>query len=176
MEFKREPLTKDERWRLEAACESGRDKLVVWVMLDVGLRLDEFVRLDYGSVDWQDRKLVVIGKGKKRRVLPLTERVVSLLSHHFGNMDGGQGIGISRRTVGRVVKRVANRAGLTKKISPHVLRHTFACHALQDGVSVVTLMKLLGHASLQTTMIYLNLSGEEAVREFREKVEGKKGG
>ena len=65
---------------------------------------------------------------------------------------------------------VANRAMLTKPVSPHVLRHTFAVNCVQRGVSTAALKKLLGHDRLETTEIYLNLSPEQAIQEFREKV------
>ena len=76
---------------------------------------------------------------------------------------------MSKRTVQRLVKRVANRAGISRPVSPHVLRHTFAVRAIQSGISLPSLQRILGHDRLETTAIYLNLSPEEAVREFKEK-------
>jgi integrase/recombinase XerD len=67
-----------------------------------------------------------------------------------------------------LVKRVANRARLSRPVTPHVLRHTFAVTAVQKGISLPALQRLLGHDRLTTTEIYLNLSPEEVVREFRE--------
>jgi integrase/recombinase XerD len=69
----------------------------------------------------------------------------------------------------RILKRVANRAHITRPVSPHVLRHTFAVTAVQKGVSLPALQRLLGHDRLTTTEIYLNLSPEDVIREFREK-------
>jgi len=71
--------------------------------------------------------------------------------------------------VARVVKEVANRAGISKPVSPHVLRHTFAVNCIKKGISTRTLMQLLGHDRLTTTEIYLNLSPEDAIREFLNK-------
>jgi integrase/recombinase XerD len=68
-----------------------------------------------------------------------------------------------------LVKRVANRARISRPVTPHVLRHTFAVMAVQKGISLPALQRLLGHDRLTTTEIYLNLSPEEVVREFREK-------
>jgi integrase/recombinase XerD len=68
-----------------------------------------------------------------------------------------------------LVKRVANRARISRPVTPHVLRHTFAVTAVQKGISLPALQRLLGHDHLATTEIYLNLSPEEVVREFREK-------
>ena len=68
-----------------------------------------------------------------------------------------------------LVKRVPNRARISRPVTPHVLRHTFAVTAVQKGISLPALQRLLGHDHLATTEIYLNLSPEEVVREFREK-------
>ncbi len=71
--------------------------------------------------------------------------------------------------VQRIVKLVANRAHISRPVSPHVLRHTFAVTAVQRNISLPSLQRLLGHDHLGTTQIYLNLSPEEVIREFNEK-------
>jgi len=76
---------------------------------------------------------------------------------------------MTARTIERLVKRVANRAAISRPCCPHVLRHTFACTAVQKGISLPTLQRLLGHDHLSTTQIYLNLSPEDVVREFHAK-------
>jgi len=67
------------------------------------------------------------------------------------------------------MKRVANRAGISRPITPHVLRHTFSVTAVQKGLSLAALQRLLGHDRLATTEIYLNLSTEEGISEFQQK-------
>lgn len=194
MDYKREPLTRQERKELEGACRGWKEKVVVWGLLDTGLRLGEFVGIRYDRIDWQDKKVVVWGKARirpgckmcqgmgkladgkcpacgKRRVVPLTDRLIAMFAQIFATEES---LGMSRRTVERIVSRVARKAGVRKKVSPHVLRHTFAVHTLQKGVSLSALQRVLGHGSLHTTEIYLNMSGDEAIREFREKVEGKR--
>ncbi len=124
------------------------------------------------NVQWQERRLVIHGKGapygkcSKRRVIPMTERVRRLIEYHFAEHNE---IGMSGRTIQRIVKRVANRAGIAKPVSPHVLRHTFAVNCIKKGVSTRALQTLLGHDRLTTTELYLNLSPEDAIREFMEK-------
>lgn len=164
--FKREPLTGDEVQRLEAACDAFSERFVVWVLLDTGLRLGEFTGLDRDAIDFQAHRLVVFGKGGKRRVLPMSPRVRAVLENHFAMFNV---IGVSERTIQRTVRAVASRARISKPVTPHVLRHTFAVMALQRGLSLPALQKLLGHEHLETTAIYLNLSPEEALREYREK-------
>lgn len=171
-QYKREPLNDDEVNQLTNACEIFRDKFVVWTLLDTGLRLSEFADLTKQNIQWQERRLVIYGKGgiygkkSKRRVIPITDRVRRLFEYHFAENNT---MGMSKRTVDRVLKRVANRAGIGKPVSPHVLRHTFSVNCIKKGISTRALQSLLGHDRLTTTEIYLNLSPEDVIREFRDK-------
>jgi integrase/recombinase XerD len=76
---------------------------------------------------------------------------------------------IGVRTIQRMVKQVANRAHIRRPVTPHVLRHTFSVACIQKGISTRALQEILGHDRLSTTEIYLNLSPEEVIREFRTK-------
>jgi len=174
-QFVREPLNAQETDRLVNACDTFREKLVVWTLLDTGLRVSEFCSLRKDQVHWQENALVVWGKGGwygrrgKRRVVPLTARARRLLEIHFCTSEG---IGLTKRTAQRIVKRVANRAMVTKPVTPHVLRHTFAVNCVRKGVSTASLKKILGHDRLETTEIYLNICPEDALNEFFQKVDG----
>jgi integrase/recombinase XerD len=165
-EFKREPLTQDEANAIAQACSNAREKLVIWTLLDTGLRVQEFASLTKSNIDWQQHRIALKGKGGKRRVVMMTDRIRPLVEQYIGLNDC---IGIAARTVQTMVHRVASRAKISRPVSPHVLRHTFAVTALQKGLSLPALQKLLGHEDLQTTAIYLNMSGAEALREFTEK-------
>ena len=98
--------------------------------------------------------------------MPLSARVRALLEPHLSLHDR---FGMSPRTIQRVVKRVASRAAIPRVVTPHVCRHTFACSAVQKGISLPALQRLLGHDQLSTTQIYLNLSPEEVISEFHRK-------
>ena len=136
------------------------------------LRVAEFSGLKKDNLQWQERRLVIFGKGgiygkkSKRRIVPMTERVRRVLEYHFGHEDT---LGISSRTIQRIVRRVANRAFISKPVSPHVLRHTFSVACIKKGISTRSLMQLLGHDRLTTTEIYLNMSPEDTIREFETK-------
>lgn len=125
-QYKREPLTQDEATRLANACTSHGERLVVWTLLDTGLRVAELANLTRSHLDWQGHRLTVYGKGgpygsrTKRRVLPLSARVQPLIEGHFAIHET---LGLTARTVQRIVKRVANRAHISRPVSPHVLRH-----------------------------------------------------
>ena len=171
-QYKREPLNNDEVDRITNACDTFREKFVVWTLLDTGLRLSEFADLKKENIQWQERRLVIYGKGgaydkkTKRRVIPMTERVRRLLEYHFAENNTS---GITKRTVARTVKKVADKAGISKPVSPHVLRHTFSVTCIKKGISTRAIQTLLGHNRLTTTEIYLNLSPEDAIREFQNK-------
>jgi integrase/recombinase XerD len=168
-QYKREPLTNDEADRLANACKTAVEKLVVYTLLDTGLRVSELASLQKDNLQWQDRRLVIFGKGgpygkkTKRRIVPLTERAYTVLSHFFSLQDK---LDYSPRSIQLIVKRIAQRSGITKKVSPHVLRHTFAITCIKRGISTRSLQQFLGHDRLMTTEIYLNMSPEDACREF----------
>jgi len=171
-QYKREPLSDDEVNRLTNACDTFREKFVVWTLLDTGLRLSEFADLKKENIQWQERRLVIYGKGgpygkkSKRRIIPMTDRVRRLMEYHFAENNN---IGLGKRTIERIVKKVADKAGISKPVTPHVLRHTFAVNCIKKGISTRALQTLLGHDRLTTTEIYLNLSPEDAIREFLNK-------
>jgi integrase/recombinase XerD len=170
-QYKREPLTPDEANRLVNACQTHEEKLVVWTLLDTGLRVSELANLRKDNLDWQNHRLMIYGKGgpygsrSKRRLIPLSLRVQPLIEGHLALYDT---FGMTPRTMQRLVKGVANRAHIRRPMTPHVLRHTFAVTAIQKGISLPALQRLLGHDRLTTTAISLNLSPEDVVREFRE--------
>jgi integrase/recombinase XerD len=171
-QYKREPLTPDESNRLSNACENYREKLVVWTLIDTGLRVSELANLKKDNIDWQGHRLTIYGKGgpygskSKRRIMPLSSRVQPLIEGHFALHET---LGIGARSIQLMLRRLANRAQIARPVTPHVLRHTFAVSAVQKGISLPALQRLLGHDRLTTTEIYLNLSPEDVVREFREK-------
>ena len=137
------------------------------------MRIAEFCALKPSQVEWQYNRFVVYGKGApyrgepRRRVVPMSPRVRKLLEVRFVTHSG---IGMSTRTAQRIVKRVATRARVPQAVSPHVLRHTFAVNCIKAGVSVASLKKLMGHRRLASTEIYLNISPEDALREYQEKM------
>lgn len=171
-QYVREPLTAEEADRLANACETPTEQLIVWTLLDTGLRVSELCALTTKDILWQQHQLRVRGKGgpygkkSKVRVVPMSRRVRALLEHHFALRKE---FPVRPRRAQGLVKQVANRAGLTKDVTPHVLRHTFAATALQKGISLATVQKILGHDRLQTTAIYLNFTDTHIQEEFERK-------
>ncbi|MCK4608297.1 MAG: tyrosine-type recombinase/integrase, partial [Gammaproteobacteria bacterium] len=118
---------------------------------------------------WQQKAMRITGKGgpygkkSKKRVVPMSERVKTLLEHYFA-INNKWPVGI--RQVQKIVKSVANKAQLTQSVTPHILRHTFATLALQKGISLAAVQKILGHDRLTTTAIYLNFTDAHVVEEY----------
>jgi integrase/recombinase XerD len=168
----REPLTIDEADRLSNACETATERLVVWTLLDTGLRVGELCGLTPRNILWHQRQLRIKGKagshGKraKARVVPTSARVRALLEHHFALEKA---LPVKVRRAQDIVRAVAGRAGITREVSPHVVRHTFATTALQKVISLPTVQKILGHERLATTAIDLNFTDVHIEDEFERK-------
>jgi len=171
-QYVREPLRAEEADRLSNACKTTEEKLLVWTLLDTGLRVSELCGLTGESIQWQQRAIRVKGKGgpygkrSKNRVVPMSPRVRAILEPYFAL---NQKWFVGARQAQKVVKKVANRAQLTQEVTPHVLRHTWATLALQKGMSLAAVQKILGHDRLTTTAIYLNLTDQHIVEEYEAK-------
>ena len=171
-QFIREPLTNKEVDKLCAECKTSQEKLIIWTLLETGLRVSELCSITPENILWQQKSIRITGKGgphgkkSKKRVVPMSTRVLALLEHYFAINDKWP---VGPRQVQKIVKELANRAKLTKLVSPHILRHTFATMALQKNISLATVQKILGHDRLATTAIYLNFTDEHVVEEFNKK-------
>jgi integrase/recombinase XerD len=171
-QYVRKPLLTKEADDLANACESAEERLIVWTLLDTGLRISELCGLTTRNIEWQQKQLRVNGKGgpygakSKSRVVPLSRRVQALLEPYFAIHEKFM---VGPRQAQKIVKKVANRAKITKDVTPHVLRHTFATLALQKGISLAAVKKILGHDRLSTTEIYLNLTDRHIQEEYEAK-------
>ena len=141
-------------------------------MLDTGLRVSELCDLTSQHILWQQKSLRITGKGgihgkkTKKRVVPMSKRVQSLLEHYFAIYNK---FPLGVRQVQKIVKAIANKAQISQVVTPHILRHTFATLALQKGISIASVQKILGHDRLITTSIYLNFTDDHVVDEFTKK-------
>ena len=143
-QYKREPLTPDEADRLLNAAETVEERLCIWGLLETGLRVSELADLRPENIQWQQRRVRVTGKagpyGKKGkyRIVPLSDRLRRLFEPYFViHLKFPYG----KRQIQKVVKRVANRARISRECTPHVLRHTFAVSVprLETSTSTVDL-------------------------------------
>ncbi len=171
-QYVREPLRNEEADQLCQACETFQEKLIIRTLLDTGLRVSELCDLTPQQILWQQKSLRITGKGgphgkkSKKRVVPMSKRVQTLLEHYFAMHNQWP---VGSRQVQKIVKHVANKAQLAQNVTPHILRHTFATLALQKGISLAAVQKILGHDRLTTTAIYLNLTDVHVVEEYLSK-------
>ena len=149
-----------------------RYKTMIMLMYAAGLRVSELVNLEFGNIDLNNKFVRVMGKGKKERLIPIGEKTVYLLKKYIeirmSKFVMGDKIFISKlnKRISRVgfwkqLKMYARKAGIHKKISPHVLRHSFASHMLRGGADLRVLQELLGHSSISTTQIYTHIDREQ---------------
>jgi len=164
IEYKREPLEEDEMLALRKACTFFEEELIINVLLDTGMRVSELANLKEENISWQRHCITLIGKGNKRRIIPMSKRVRLLLLDCFSHKNTK--FPLAMRTIQKYVKIIADRARIKKPVSPHVLRHTFAVTYLHRGGNLRALQAILGHSSI-TTDIYLNYSGKRVIDDFQ---------
>ena len=160
-------LSPEEVARLLEAALAGRDRMLLELAYGCGLRLKELVGLKVADIDSARMVLHIReGKGQKERLVPLTERLLGICRDYWREYRPATWLfpGVKPQTpltggaVQRMCKRTAKRAGLTKRIHPHTLRHSFATHLLEAGVDLLSVQALLGHSHFNTTAKYLHIS------------------
>lgn len=176
-----ETLTQAETERLLAAPapDAVLDRALLELLYAAGLRISEALRLDLEDISLDGAFVRVIGKGDRERLVPVGEvaldavrawlagpRAVLVAAHHVDPIRGGpvflgrSGRRLARQQAWTTVKRSAAAAGLSGRVSPHTLRHSFATHLLEGGADLRIVQELLGHASISTTQLYTHVTGE----------------
>jgi site-specific recombinase XerD len=155
-------------------CER-RTWALVQVLLDTGCRVGELLDLKDRDVDFDNCLLHVDGKGGKFRKVPFSLEGRKVLFRHLGSRKGyvfaaRGGMRLMHRNVYRDLIALCRRAGITKRVHPHLTRHTFACHFMRNGGSIYTLSRILGHSSVSTTQVYVRGLGIEDFREEHQRL------
>ena len=146
-----------------------RDRAILELLYASGIRRAELAGLDLHDVDLDRRVLRVIGKGDKQRTVLVNHAAAEAMRAYLGHRPrtpddaffvGRRGERLGVRAIWSVVKTVEKLSGLAVHATPHVMRHSFATHLLENGADIMTIKELLGHESLATTQIYTNVSVE----------------
>jgi integrase/recombinase XerD len=151
-----------------------RDRALLELGYGAGLRVSELCALSLTDLLLSDNLVRVFGKGEKERLVPIGRSVIGAVSVYLHTMrpelDRGKGRGrvllnvrggpLSRVGAWTIVQRATQRAGITKRVTPHTLRHTFATHLLEGGADLRAVQEMLGHADLSTTQIYTHVDRE----------------
>lgn len=159
-----------------------RDRAILEVLYATGLRVSELVDLTLGEVHLELGFLQTIGKGNKERIVPLGEEAAYWIEeylqtsrpalskgrkttpHLFLNFHGQ---GFTRQGIWKNLKKIVQKAQINKNVSPHMLRHSFATHILENGADLRIVQELLGHADISTTQIYTHISKERMVESYK---------
>jgi integrase/recombinase XerC len=155
--------------RTRSDFHQARDHAIMQLLYASGLRRAEIVALNLKDVDLVEKSLRVIGKGNKERAVVFSDEAAETMRAYLNLRPhtcdeaffvGRSGARLSDRSIWLIFKAFADRSGVTTKVTPHVMRHSFATHLLDNGAHLVTIKELLGHKSLATTGIYMHLSRE----------------
>ncbi len=163
----------------QAYAKGGRTGLMLQTLLETGARVSELVELRVDDVSLAERVIVVRrGKGGKRREVPIRRELAQLLQLHIDSRRAGplfasrqRGSGpvphvLTRQRVGQIVREVARAAGITKRVYPHLLRHTMATRLLTLGMEITDVQRFLGHEDLATTRRYAETTAALLRRKF----------
>ncbi len=159
-------ISEDEVAEILKAASNIKHKLIISLLYSAGLRRNELLNLRKNDII-DSKGMIVIrgGKGKKDRVTLLADMVLEILKIYYTEykpnywvLEGRSRKKYSATSIGNVVKNTAKKAGVISDVTPHVLRHSFATHLLEQGVGLRYIQELLGHGSSKTTEIYTHIS------------------
>jgi len=171
----RHPLTLEELEKLRNACKTYREKAIVEFFFSSGCRISEAIQIDVNSLDMTHRCADVIGKGNKPRTLYFSIRARLMIEEYLKERKGGTALfccgrkpydRLGKRSIEKILQHIGARAGIVRRVHPHVLRHTFATHMLNSGMDITVIQKLLGHSSVGTTEIYAEINQDGVRREY----------
>jgi integrase/recombinase XerC len=179
-----------EKGKAETAAWPERDRVIFELLYGCGIRNSELVGFDMGHVRWKDDAILVRGKGKKERLVPLGDEAAAALRVflplreaklaaagkgkliHNGplvtNLRMRGDCRLTTRSVGRIVKAIALSRGLAADVHPHTLRHAFGTHMLEEGADLRAIQEMLGHERLSTTQRYTQLTVGQVQRVYDE--------
>ncbi len=149
-----------------------RDRAILEVMYATGMRVSELIGLKLSDLHLSLGLVQTIGKGEKERIIPLGDYAIQWLERYLDEVRpllvkdasethvfvNNHGSGLSRQGIWKNLKQLVREAGISKEVTPHTLRHSFATHLLENGADLRTVQELLGHADISTTQIYTHIT------------------
>ena len=151
-----------------------RNKAMLELMYSSGLRVSELINLELSDIDLHNNYVRCFGKGSKERIVPIGEYSSKYLSIYINEYRDGMKKGyytekiflnnhgkeMTRQGFFKIIKKIAKDKDINKNITPHMLRHSFATHLLNNGADLRTIQEMLGHSSISTTQIYTNVTND----------------
>ena len=181
----REEMTRLIEYNYPQNLKGLRDRAIIEMLYSSGVRVGELISLKIKDMDFKGKTVNVLGKGKKERLLPVTSQAIDSIENYLMKRPTGKdkdsiifcnlkGEPLTERGVQYIIDTLARNCGIYRKITPHMLRHSFATHFLENGMNLRYLQALLGHSNLSTTEIYTHLSIEELTKVYRKAHPGSK--
>lgn len=160
-------LSVDEIQKMFSVCENLKHKVILALLYSCGLRVSELINLKWTDIDRSRMVINIIqAKGKKDRQVMLTEKLIPLLESYYRKykskvfvLNGWKNeLQYTERSVGQVIKQLATKAGLNKRVYTHLVRHCSFTHMVENGIDINLIQKLAGHSNVKTTAIYTHIS------------------
>lgn len=152
-----------------------RDRTMLELLYATGMRVSELINIEVEDVNLMMGFVKVFGKGNKERIVPLGETVIDYLTYYIQNIRpqllkktvthtlflNMHGKALTRQGVWKILKQMGVKAGITKRLTPHTLRHSFATHLLENGADLRAVQEMLGHSDISTTQLYTHVSSAQ---------------
>jgi integrase/recombinase XerD len=159
-------LSQDEIQKMFNVCENKKHKVILCLLYSCGIRVSELINLRWDNIDRSRMVINIInGKGSKDRQVFLPDRIIPLLEDYWKEyrtlnyiLSGQKSEQYSSRSVLQVIKQLAQKAGITKRVYTHLMRHNCFTHMVENGTDINLIQKLAGHNNVKTTMIYAHIS------------------
>lgn len=159
-------LSQEEIQRMFDVCENTKHKVILALLYMCGLRVSELINLKWKDID-RSRMIINIiqAKGNKDRQVGLSESIIPLLEDYYKEykskeyvLNGQSSLQYSDRSVGEVIKQLAEKAGISKRVYTHLIRHCTFTHMVENGIDINLIQKIAGHSNVKTTNIYTHIS------------------
>tara|TARA_B110001452_G_scaffold263799_1_gene265785 strand:- start:1501 stop:2136 length:636 start_codon:yes stop_codon:yes gene_type:complete len=152
-----------------------RNTTIIETLYSCGLRVSELINLKISNIKFLEKYIKITGKGNKERLTPISQKCLKLLSIYIneirihqiiknGNDDivflNNRGSQLSREMIFTIVKKLTEKSGIKKNVSPHTFRHSFATHLIEGGADLRAVQEMLGHENITTTEIYTHLDND----------------
>ena len=161
-----EVLSKEEVKKIIDSCDNDKSRLMLSFLYSTGLRVSELVHMKVEDVNLEEHTgWVRKGKGSKDRLFIMSESLAQEIKEYLKEKPGAflfsKEKALTTRNIQKIIKSTSKRAGISKRVTPHTLRHSFATHLLEQGTDIRIIQAMLGHASLSTTQIYTHISSDQ---------------
>ncbi len=158
----------------------ARDRAIIEMLYGSGLRISELIELKLRDIEFEAGFVRVLGKGNKQRLVPLGDCAAQALENYFRARESGKrpvasnfvflnklGGKFSRTGLWKIVRKLVAKAGITRRVTPHTFRHSFATHMLEGGADLRIVQEMLGHADISTTQIYTTIDRDYIIAEHK---------